>query len=111
MFCGFRSRWTVFAVDVLHGDEGHAFGLADVVDAADVGVGNLARDADLAVEAFEQAEIVGGLFGQEFEGDRLAEGEVGGAVNFTHAAAAQQSDDAVTAGNQGTGNEAAFFGG
>ena len=75
-----------------------------------VRVGNLAREADFAVEAFEQAEIVGGLFGQEFESDGLAEGEVGGAVHFAHTAAAQQGNNAVPAGNQRAGNEPALFG-
>ena len=57
------------------------------------------------------AIVGGGGLGQEFEGDGLAEGEVGGAIDFAHAAASQQSDDAVAVGEQGAGQEAAFIDG
>ena len=103
-----EQRGEVFAIHVLHGDERHAFDLADVVNAADVGVGDLAGDADFAMEAFEQALIARGLFGQEFQRDGLAEREVGGAIDFAHAAAAEQGDDAIAAAEQRAGEEAAF---
>lgn len=47
----------VFAVEIFHREEGKAFGFTDVVDAANVGVGDLAGDADLGVEAFEPARV------------------------------------------------------
>src|SRR5204863_1131014 len=80
----------------------------DVVDAADVGMGDEAGDADFAVEALEEALVAGGFLGEKFEGDGLAEGEIGGAVDFTHAAAAEESDDAVASAEEGAGQEAAF---
>jgi hypothetical protein len=98
----------VLAVHVLHGDKGRAFDFADVVDAADVGVGDEAGDADFAVEAFEEALVAAGFLGEEFEGDGLAEGEVGSAVDFAHAAAAEEGDDAVASAEEGAGDEAAF---
>ena len=49
-----------------------------------------------------------GFFGQEFQRDGLAQRQVRGAVDFAHAAAAQQSEDAVTAAEQRAGKEAAF---
>ena len=99
----------IFAIHELHGNVMQAFGDADVVDAADVGVGDLARDADFVVEAGEGAIVGGGGFGEEFQGDGLAESEVGGAVDFAHAAAAQESGDAIAAGHDGAWKEAAFI--
>src|ERR1043166_1641433 len=40
----------IFPIDVFHRDERHALDFADIVNAADVGVRDEARDADLAVE-------------------------------------------------------------
>ena len=105
-----EERCQVLAIDVFHGDERHAVDLADVEDAADVGVGNQPRDANLAVKALEEARVAGGLLGEEFESDGLAEGEVGGAVDFAHAAASEESDDAIAAAQQGAGNEAPLVG-
>ena len=69
---------------------------------------DLAGDADFAVKTLEQALVLRGLFGQELQRHRLAEGEVGSAVDFAHAAAAEQPDDAVASAQQRAGNEAAF---
>ena len=46
--------------------------------------------------------------GQELERHGLAQHQVGGAIDFAHAAAAQQSDDAIAAAQQRAGDEAAF---
>ena len=56
--------------------------LAHVVDAADVVVRNLARDADLAVEARERSPVGRELFGTELERDGLFEFEIVGAVSL-----------------------------
>ena len=107
-----EQRGEVLAIHVLHGDERHALDFADVVDAADVGVGDQAGDADFAVEALQQALIARGFLGQEFERDGLAEREIGGAIDLAHAAAAEQPDDAIAAAEERAGNEAPFvFGG
>ena len=103
-----QQRGQVFAVHVFHGNERHALDLADVVDAADIGVGDLARHAHLAVESLQQPLVLGGFFGQEFQRHRLAQHQVGGAIDFAHAAAAQQADDAIPPAQQRAGDEAAF---
>src|SRR6516225_10688131 len=66
-----QQRSQVLAIHVLHGYEGRAFGFADVVDAADVGMRDLARNTDFTMEALQQALVAGGLFGQEFQCDGL----------------------------------------
>ena len=86
-----RSRETeVLAVDVLHRQKGMSLDLADVVDAADVRVGDLARDANLGAESRELAVAGGDRVGQELQRDRLAEDEVIRAVDLAHPATAEQ---------------------
>ena len=53
-----RSRLLeILAVDVLHRDERAAIDFADVVDAADVGMRDLAGDADFGMEACQQGFV------------------------------------------------------
>ena len=106
-----EQRGEIFAVHVFHRDERRAVYLADVEHAADVGMRNQAGDADLAVEALEQPRIARRLFGEELERDRLPEREIGGAVDFAHAAAPEQSENAVAAAQQRARQEAALVGG
>ena len=103
-----QQRRQILAIHILHGDERHALGLADVVDAADIGMRDLAGDADFAVKALQQVLVLRGFLGQELQRHGLAQREVGGAIDFAHAAAAQQSDDAVASAQQRAGEEAAF---
>jgi len=106
-----EERAEILAIHKLHGDVVEAFGLADVVHAADIGMRDLAGDADLIVETREDAFIAGCDFREKLEGDGLAEGEVCGAIDFAHAAAAEESGDAVTAADNGSGEEAALVDG
>ena len=59
---------------------------------------DLARDAHLGQEPLAPDGIVGERAGQELQRDRRPELEVVGAVDLAHAAAAEQPDDAVAAG-------------
>ena len=80
-----QQRGQVLAVHVLHGEEGVALRLADVVDAAHVGMRDLARDAHLAVEALQPLGSSAQRLGQELQGHRLAELQVVRAVDLAHA--------------------------
>ena len=99
----------VLAIHVLHGEELHAVDFPDVVNAADVGMGHLARDPDLVAEPRQCALVFGNGLGEELQRDRLAEFEIGGAVHLAHAALAQQRDDTVPFEQQRAGREAAFI--
>ncbi len=90
----------VLAVDQLHRQEHAAVVLADVVDAADVAVRHLARDAHLVVELRQPLRILGDGRRQELQRDVLAEAQILGAVDLAHAAAADQAEDAVALGQQ-----------
>ena len=85
-------------------------GFADVVDAADVAVRHLTRRADFVVELREADGVAGHLLRQELQRDRLTEAEVVGAIHLAHAAAAEQSDDAIAIGEDGAAGEAAVAG-
>src|SRR5205085_5399894 len=98
-----QQRGEVFAIDVFHRQEVQPLGLAYVEDAADVRVRHMARDADFAVKARQGRAVRRQAFGEQLQGDRLRELEVVGAVDFAHAAAAQQADDAVTPGEHRAG--------
>jgi hypothetical protein len=80
--------------------------LADVVDAAHGGMGDLAGRAHLVVETVEAAGVVGERFGQELQGDGLAQPQVVRAIDLAHTAAAEQGDDAVAVREQRAGHEA-----
>ena len=83
----------------------------DIVDAADVGMRDLAGDADFVVEAGKRALIPRDGFGEELEGDGLTQLQVGGAIDFPHSASAQHGDDAVPVEQESSGWEAAVVGG
>ena len=102
-----EQRGQILAVHVLHRQEAAAVGVAEVVEPADVLVRHLARDAQLVVE-LRQAAIVGrDAAGQELQRDRLIERQVVGAIHFAHAAASEQGDEPIAAGDDRAGREGA----
>ena len=102
-----QERREVLAVHVLHREEVAALDLADVVDAADVRVRDLAREAHLGVEAREERLVVRDRLRQELQGDGLAELQVVGAVDLAHPALAEEADDAVALAEHRAGRERA----
>src|SRR5438552_15318802 len=80
--------------------------LADVEDAADIRVRDLARDADLGEKSLAPHGIGGERARQEFQRDRSAELEVVGAVHLAHPAATEQPDDAISPGDHTARREA-----
>src|SRR5260370_5294108 len=70
---------------------------------------HLARDAHLVAETGESGFAGVAGRGKEFESDRLIEDQIVGAVDFAHAAAAQEADNAIAAGEHGAGRKAAFI--
>ena len=101
-----QQRREVLALDVLHREERLAVGLADVVDAADVGMRHLPRDAHLVPESRQPTRLVAShRFGQELHRDGLAERQVLGAIDLAHPASAQQPDDAVAAPEESAGRK------
>jgi len=105
-----QERSEVLAIDILHADEGHPVRLADVEDAADVGMRDLARDAHLAMETRECDAIQHELFRQEFQGDVLVEFQVFGAIDLAHPAASDERDDAISVGEERAGKDASALG-
>ncbi len=75
-----------------------AAGLADVVDAADVGVRHLSGVPHFRMEALEESGVLLQLPGEELERHRLAELQVVRAIDLAHAAPPEQTRDAVAVG-------------
>jgi hypothetical protein len=100
-------RGKIFSVDVLHGEKRRAVGIADIENAADVGMGDLASDANFGMKSSEGGGVLGEDLGKKLDGDKLPECQVFGAVDFAHAAAACQGNDAVTAGDHLSRSESA----
>ena len=90
-----QERGEVFAIDILHDEEVLAIDFANVIDATDVGVGDLARVAHFVVKMRECGSIALQRGCEKFEGHGVAELEVFRAVDLAHAAAAQQGHDAI----------------
>ena len=95
-----QQRRQIFTVDIFHGEEGVAVDVSHVIDAANVGMRNPARDSHFIAKALLQAFVARGFVGKKLQGHGLSQGEIVSAVDFTHAAFAQQGDNPVAAGQQ-----------
>ena len=79
------------ALQILHGDEGAAVLLADVVNRADVRVIQGGRGSGLALESIQRLRVASEFVGQELERDKAMEPRVLRLVDHAHPAAAQLS--------------------
>jgi len=96
----------VLPVNELHSEEGDAVGIADVEDPADVRMGDLARDAHLAVELRQVLGIASAQNGKELQCNCLPEAQIIRAINLSHAAVPDLGDDAVPFRKHRAGHEA-----
>ena len=103
-----EQRSKVFAIDILHGEECLTIDVADIVDAAYIGMRDATRDPYFIAKAFEQTFIAGRLIGQKLQRNGLSESEIVRPVHLAHATFAQQCDDAVPRGHQPARKEASF---
>src|SRR5579872_670617 len=85
-----NTRAQISAFDVLHGDELHAIGFAQVVNADYVPVRHLMREDQLLLEAVDDRRIGGEIGTNDFQGDGAIDLPVEGLVNRTHASFAEQ---------------------
>ena len=83
------------ALEKLHGDEGVAFVLADVVNGADVGMVQRGGGLGFALETAQRLRVSGDVVGKKFQRDEAVQARVFGLVDNAHAAAAELFDDAV----------------
>jgi hypothetical protein len=81
------------AFDPLHGEKEESFTLADVVDAADVGVRDLARDPHLAAKTLDQLGLAAQVGTDQLERHRAVERGVDRLVDHAHAALTDALDD------------------
>ena len=92
--CNARSE--CLALNQLHGDKekitARVFGFPEVEHAADIWVRYLARQLDLLAQASDHASLGGEVVSDGLDRDGFAEFAIEGAVDFAHAAAAQECD-------------------
>jgi hypothetical protein len=62
-------------------------------------------EANLIAESLQQSLIPACIFRKEFERNRLAQRQIIGAINFSHATATEQCNDAITASQQASGKK------
>ena len=84
------------ALDKVHDDEGGAAVLLEAVEADDVLVGQAGQAVGLRLETPDEVPVLGQVFAQYLDRDRVVAAGVEGMVNLGHAAAAQWFFDAVT---------------
>src|SRR5262245_51336936 len=77
----------------------------NVVNAADIRMGQLPRDANLRKKPFASNGIVRQRFGKKLKGDGLAEFEIIGAIDFTHPTTSHEPDDAIAVRENRAGRE------
>jgi hypothetical protein len=83
------------ALEKLHGNEGLAVLLADVVNRADVGMVQGRRRLSFALEACQCLRVAGNVVGQELESDEAVQARVFRFINHAHATAAKFFDNAI----------------
>ncbi len=79
----------ILAVNVFHRDEMLSVGFRNVVNAAYVGMRNLASDPDLVMEPFELRSVVRERRRKELERDGLPQLKIVGAIDLSHPALAE----------------------
>src|SRR5262249_41356029 len=82
-------------LEILHGDEGLAFVLTDLVNRADVGMIECRGGTRFTSKAFQRLGVHGKTFGQELQCHEAAEFTVLGFVDHTHPAATQLLQDGI----------------
>jgi len=83
------------ALKELHGDEGVAVLLANVVDGANVGMIEGRGSLGFAPKASESMRIASDIGREEFQGDAAVEADVLGLIDHAHSAAAEFFEDEV----------------
>ncbi len=83
----FQTAFQGLAVQKFHDEKIHAVLVADVVQRADVGMGELGNRFGLPLQALLQRRIGGKAGKQNLDGNRAVEPRVVGAIDFAHAAA------------------------
>ena len=83
------------AVEELHGDEGLAVGLTDIVNGADIGVIERGGGLGLALKPGQSLRVFGDFIGQELQRHKTPQAGILGFVHHAHAAAAQLFEDSI----------------
>jgi hypothetical protein len=87
------------AVETLHHDEGVAVGFVNLVNSADVGVVESGSGAGFSLESLEGLIVPHQVGWEKLDSNIPAQAEIHGAVDHSHATAAEMFLDAVVGDN------------
>src|ERR1700686_1383276 len=100
-----NQRREVLSIDIFHSEKRNTFGIADIENAADVGMRNLACNAYFRMEPRQCASILRQAGRQKLNRYDLAQLKVFGTVHLAHASAAGQRNHAIAVSNNLPGRE------
>src|SRR5262249_45048909 len=107
-----RKRLTLFdygaqvtALNVLHGDELHTVGFAEIVNTDNVAVRDLMGKDQLLLEAIDDRGVPGKIRTDDLQCNNAIHFAVARFVNRAHTAAAESFEDFVALSEDGTGQE------
>jgi hypothetical protein len=95
-----QQRRQILAVHIFHGEERVPIHFAHVINPANIRMRNSPREPNLIAKTLQQSFIFARLFGKKLERNRLPQRQIIGAINFSHAAATQQCNDAIPPSQQ-----------
>ena len=103
-----QQRGKILAVDILHREEVQTLDHTEIVDAADIGMRHLARDANFIAEP-HQRRLADMRRRQKLQRDGLVEDQVEGFINLAHTAVSEQPENPVPPGEHGACWKSPFF--
>jgi hypothetical protein len=92
-------------LELLHREEGHVVGLAEIEDVDDPGMPDVGGEPRFLHETSDGLGVGAKLFAQELDGDDATELEMASLVDPAHAAAAEHTLDAVSTGDERASRE------
>src|ERR1019366_9372184 len=91
----------ILALDKLHGDELHALGFAEIVNADHVAVGDLMSEQQLLLETGEDRGVRSQFRPDNLQCDEPVKFAIGGLVDSAHTALAEQLENFITPAQHG----------
>src|SRR6476661_5893549 len=88
-----------------------AIHFADVINAADVFVSYLSRDAHFTMKPGKRGTVAQKMIGQKLESYRLAQLQIVGTIHLTHTAFTEETNDSISIDENCARNEAGVIDG
>src|SRR5579864_2279439 len=97
----------VFAINVLHREKRNAINIANIKNAANIGMRNLARNTHFGMKTGQSCGILRKGLRKKLDSHNLAKPQIFSAINLTHSTASSERNNAIAFGDDLSGNKAA----